>query len=166
VSVAPLIHVRVLDSFVEGVGAGHVYVGSAILVARDAATPEMNSGSLHRYLSEAPWYPAALRASDRLTWTAIDGSRATATLRDHGTSVSLEFRFDETGAVSAIYTPGRWGRFDGEYRQVACEGHFTDYVRHHGIAVPTNADVGWYVDGAWQPVWEGHIAAYAASIWP
>lgn len=164
VTVAPLIHVRVFDTLVDGAGSGQVSLLSAIPVSKDADTPEMNSGSLHRYLAEAAWYPTALRPSDRLAWTAIDGSRAVATLRDHGMSVSLEFRFDELGRITAIYTSGRWGSFAGGYRQLPWEGHFRDYVRYQGIAVPTNADVGWYVDGPWQPVWKGHITQFVPTV--
>ena len=160
VSVAPLLHVRVLDALVEGIGSGQVALLSAITAVRDAGTPEMNSGCLHRYLAEAAWYPTALRPGDRLAWTAIDGTRALATLHDRGTSVSLEFRFDESGPIAGIYTPARWGSFAGGYRQRPWEGHFRDYVRHQGVAVPTAADVGWYIDGAWQPVWQGRITGY------
>ena len=163
VSVFPMLHVRVRDALVGGIGSGLVTLMSAIPVSQDSGTPEMNSGSLHRYLAEAPWYPTALRPSERLTWTAIDHTRALATLRDRDTSVSLEFRFAESGAVSGIYTPGRWGSFEGGYRRVAWEGHFGDYTRHQGVAIPTSADVGWYVDGRWQPVWRGHIIDYMAE---
>jgi hypothetical protein len=160
VTVAPLIHVRIFDTFVDGTGSGRVSLLSAIPMSKDEGTSEMNSGSLHRYLAEAPWYPTALRPSDGLTWTAIDATRALATLRDHEISVSLEFRFDESGAITAIYTPGRWGSFANGYHQLPWEGHFRDYVRHQGIAIPTNADVGWYVDGPWQPVWKGHVEGF------
>lgn len=164
VSIIGPLHVRVLDSLLDGVGAGQVSLLSALPVSTDGSTPEMNSGSLHRYLAEAAWYPTALRASDCLTWTAIDESRALATLRDHGTSVSLEFRFDPSGPITGIYTPGRWGTFGDGYRQLAWEGHFSNYARRHGIAVPTDADVGWYVDGPWQAVWKGHITGFEPRL--
>ena len=57
VNVAPLVHVRVRDSLIEGRGAGLVSFLSAFTVGGDAGTPEMNSGSLHRFLAEAVWYP-------------------------------------------------------------------------------------------------------------
>jgi hypothetical protein len=69
VVVARLLHVRVLDSLIEGRGAGHVSFLSAFIVSADAGTPEMNSGSLHRYLAEAVWYPSALLPSRKLRWT-------------------------------------------------------------------------------------------------
>jgi hypothetical protein len=160
VRVAPLAHVRVRDALVEGRGSGQVSLLSAFTVAADADTSEMNSGSLHRYLAEAVWYPTALLPTRKLQWTAIDATRALATLTDHDVSVSLEFRFADTGEVSGIYTPARWGKFPEGYRQVPWEGHFRDYRERDGIRVPTEGDVGWYVDNEWQAVWKGSITAF------
>jgi len=160
VRVAPLLHVRVRDALVEGRGSGQVSLLSALPVSEDAGTPEMNSGSLHRFLAEAVWYPTALLPSARLTWTAIDGTRALATLTAHGVTVTLEFRFAESGEVAGIYTPRRWGTFPGGYRQVPWEGHFRDFRERSGFVVPTEGDVGWYVDDEWRTVWRGTITGY------
>jgi hypothetical protein len=160
VSVAPLVHVRVRDALVAGRGSGRVALLSAFTVGADADTPQMNAGALHRYLAEAVWYPVALQPSTRLRWKEIDGTRALATLTDHGVTVSLEFRFAETGEISGIYTPARWGRFTDGYRQVPWEGHFRDYQERDGMVVPTEGDVGWYVDDKWQAVWKGRITAF------
>jgi Family of unknown function (DUF6920) len=46
-------HVRVLDSYIAGVGSGRVSLLSAFAVASEAGAPELNSGALHRYLAEA-----------------------------------------------------------------------------------------------------------------
>ena len=166
VSVAPLIHVRVRDALVEGRGSGQVSLLSAFIVSASADSPEMNSGSLHRYLAEAVWYPTALLPSASLKWTAIDAARALATLTDRGVTVSLEFRFADTGEVSGIYTPGRWGTFPGGYRQVPWEGHFRDYRNRNGVLVPMDGDVGWYVDDEWRIVWKGSVAAFELHTGP
>jgi hypothetical protein len=160
VKVAPFLHVRVRDAIVQGRGSGQVSLLSAVTMAGDADTPEMNSGSLHRYLAEAVWYPTALLPSAKLHWVGIDGTRALATLTDHGVSVSLEFRFADTGEVSGIYTPARWGKFSDGYRQVPWEGHFQDYRERDGILVPTVGEVGWYLDKEWEAVWNGRITAF------
>jgi hypothetical protein len=123
----------------------------------------MNSGSLHRYLAEAVWYPTALLPGPKLKWTEIDATRALATLTDHGVTVSLEFRFAGTGEVTGIYTPGRWGTFPGGYRQVPWEGHFRDYRERDGIVVPAEGDVGWYIDGEWRAVWKGTVTAFDSA---
>ena len=150
----------VRDALVEGGGSGQVSLLSAFTVSADADTPEMNSGSLHRYLAEAVWYPTALLPSSKLKWTEIDATSALATLTDHNMSVSLEFRFAETGEITGIYTPARWGTFAGGYRQVPWEGHFRDYRERDGVFVPTEGDVGWYIDNKWQAVWKGGITEY------
>ena len=160
VRVAPLLHVRVRDALIEGRGSGQVSLLSAFTVSADADTPEMNSGSLHRYLAEAVWYPSALLPSPRLRWTGIDATRALATLTDHDVSVSLEFRFAASGEATGIYTPARWGKFPEGYRQVPWEGHFRDYRERDGFLVPTEGDVGWYVDNEWRAVWKGRITAF------
>jgi len=118
---------------------------------------EMNSGSLHRFLAEAVWYPTALLPSAHLRWEPIDEARALATLTRDGISVSLEFRFSQDNEVVGIYSPGRWGLFDGGYKRVAWEGKFADYVKHDGVLVPTRGEVGWYTDGEWRSVWRGTV---------
>ena len=109
--VAPLLHVRVRDALFQGRGSGQVSLLSAFTVGADGGTPQMNSGSMHRYLAEAVWYPIALLPSPTLRWTAINQTSALATLTNHGVSVSLEFRFADTAEVTGIFTPARWGKF-------------------------------------------------------
>ena len=160
VQAAPLVHVRVRDAFIDGRGSGQVSVMSAFTVSAAAGGIEMNSGSLHRYLAEAVWYPTALLPGRDVEWTEIDDRRALATLTSHGVSVSLEFRFTDSGEVAGIYTPARWGTFPGGYRQVAWEGRFRDYRERDGVVVPTEGEVGWYIDDEWRAVWNGLVVDY------
>jgi hypothetical protein len=150
-------HVRILDSYVGGVGSGRVSLLSAFVIASDAGMPELNSGALHRYLAEAVWFPTALLPQSGIVWSAINGHSAMATLTDSGTSVSLEFRFNEVGEVTAIYSPGRFGNFDGVYKQVPWEGHFRDYQVRAGMRVPLYGEVGWYHDETLHLVWKGDL---------
>lgn len=150
-------HVRVVDSYNAGVGSGRVTLLSAFGVASESGAPELNSGALHRYLAEAVWYPTALLPQPGVTWTPINNQAALATLTDHGTTVSLEFRFNNVGEVTGIYSPGRFGRFDGKYKKVPWEGHFRNYEVRSGMRVPTYGEVGWYKNGKWQPVWKGNL---------
>jgi hypothetical protein len=163
VKVAPLLHVRVRDAFLAGQGSGNVSLLSAFNVSADGGTPEMNSGSLHRFLAEAVWYPTALLPSPKLQWSPIDANRALATLTEAGLTVSLEFRFAETGEVTGIYTPARWGTFSGGYEQHPWEGHFRSYEQQHGMWVPREGDVGWYVGDAWHAVWKGTVVGYTVE---
>lgn len=157
VRLMPLVRLQVLDSYQQGIGAGQVRLFSWLPLGSSRATRELDSGALHRYLAEGVWFPVALLPRDGLRWTTIDDRRALATLTDHGTTVSLEFRFNAADEVEGVYSPGRWGSFDGGYKQVAWEGHFRDYFAQDGMRIPRYGEVGWYDRGAWQAVWRGTI---------
>ncbi len=157
VRILPLLHVRVRDAYVGGNGSGRVSVFSAITLAADSARPELDSGAWHRYLAEAAWYPTALLPGPGLRWSPMSDEKAVATLTDAGLTVSLEFRFNDTGEIAGVYTPGRWGRFEGGYKQAPWEGHFGDYQRRDGILVPSEGEVGWYSMGEWESVWRGRV---------
>jgi len=162
VRLAALVHLRIYDELLNGIGSSRVAFLSAFTVARAGGNLEMNSGALHRYLAEAVWYPTALLPSANLKWTPIDDHRALATLTAGGVTVSLEFIFNERDEVTGIYTPGRWGSFDGGFKKGAWEGHFRNYQTRDGMRVPTEGEVGWYSAGRWLPVWWGTVmdAAY------
>ncbi len=118
---------------------------SAFTVASEAGASELNSGALHRYLAEAVWFPTALLPQSGVVWTPIDNLTAMATLTGSGTTVSLEYRFNDVGEVTGIYSSGRFGRFDGGYKQVPWEGRFRDYQVLAGMRVPP-------------PVWRSWLA--------
>jgi hypothetical protein len=157
VALFPLVHLEVRDSLIGGRGAGQVVLLSVAPVGSAGGNREMNSGALQRFLAEAAWYPTALLPGRHLQWTPIDDSRAFATLTRAGISATLEFRFNAANEIAGIYTSGRWGSFDGGYRQVPWEGRFSDYTLREGMRVPTRGEVGWIIDGRWQAVWRGNI---------
>jgi hypothetical protein len=157
VNIAPLMHVRVRDTYIAGQGSGEVSLFSAIPVAAQRDRFELDSGALHRYLAEAVWYPTALLPSTYLKWSPIDDNKALASLTDSGITVQLEFSFNEAGEVTGIYSAGRWGLFAGEYQHVPWEGHFRKYEVRDGMRVPTEGEVGWYTSGEWQSIWKGTI---------
>ena len=64
----------------------------------------------------------------------------------------------------ALPTSARWGKFPGGYRQAPWEGHFRNYRERDGIVVPTEGDVGWYVDDRCRVVWRGSVTAYEARL--
>ncbi len=156
-AIAPLVHIQVRDSYRLGIASRRVRLLSFLPLASGAASPELNAGSLHRYLAEAAWYPTALLPSEALRWSALDGNKALATLTDSNVSVSLEFRFNEANEISSVYTPGRWELIRGGYRLTAWEGRFSDYRRSEQMLIPSAGEVGWYRAGNWQKVWTGSV---------
>lgn len=153
----PFFHIRVLDSYHAGKGTGLVRLLSLWTIEKESDHLEINSGALHRYLAEAVWFPTALLPQTGVRWDSLDNSRAIATLNNHGLSVSLEFRFNKIGEVVSIYSPGRWGRFDGVYKQIGWEGHFSDYIEKGGMRIPRRGEVGWYNINELKIVWRGEI---------
>lgn len=160
VTLAPGIHVRVVDSFVDGAGAGKVLLQSIVPLAGKADTGPINAGSLHRLLAEAVWYPWLLFPGEHIAWRGVADDRAEATLTLEGTSVSLLFRFAATGEATGIFTPARWGSFSGRYLQLPWEGHFGEYVDHDGARVPSWGEVGWHHQGELQLVWQASVQAF------
>lgn len=157
VHVAPLVHLRVRDAFREGRGSARVDLLSMIRLGHDAGSPELDAGALDRYLAEAVWFPTALLPGPHLRWSAIDERKALATLSSHGTTVSLEFHFNREDEVATIYTPQRWFRQGGKYRELPWEGRFFGYRERSGLLVPAEGEVGWYVDSKWQAAWKGRV---------
>lgn len=150
-------HVRVLDSYIRGTGAGRVSLLSAIPIAAESDIAELNAGALHRYLAEAVWYPTALLPGSGVFWRPVDEYTAIATLTDRGITVSLEFRFNNDNEVIAIYSSGRFGRFDGGYRLKPWEGHFRHYFLQDGMRIPRYGEVGWYEGDKLELVWKGRL---------
>lgn len=89
--------VRVRDSYVAG--EGHMFAGAAGLIpVVDMRGPEMDQGSLMRYLNEMIWFPSAF-LGDNIAWQAVDDHRAVVTLTDRDQSVSATLFFDDEGRV-------------------------------------------------------------------
>ena len=112
---------------------------------------------LQRYLAEAVWFPTALLPSEGVSWSEIDDGTAMATLKDSGTTVSLECRFNKVGEITGVFTPGRYREVDGRYELTPWGGHFRNYEERVGIRIPVDADVEWQLPGGDLPYWKGRI---------
>jgi len=153
----PLLHAGIRDAYVNGVGDGRVALLSAITISADHGSRDLNSGELYRLLAEAPWNPTLLLPSADLTWKAIDDRRAAATLTHGGETVTIEFRFNDAGEVASVYAAERPRSYGTTYVATPWEGRFTRYVTVDDMRVPSSGEVGWWVEGRWQPVWQGSV---------
>lgn len=157
IHMGPLMNVRVRDAYVAGEGSMQAKILSLVPVVDERGKAELNAGALQRYLAEAVWFPTALLPVAGVQWSAIDDSRALATLTDSDTTVSLEFRFNDAGEITSVFTPGRYRAVNGKYELTPWEGHFRKYEERNCMRIPVEGDVEWQLQEGSFPYWKGHI---------
>ena len=157
IHLAPLLTVRVRDSYIGGTGGMHGKIASLIPVVDQSGGAALNAGALHRLLAEMVWLPTALLPGRGVTWTAIDDTRARATLSDSGTSVWLDFQFSATGEIVRVSTPERYRDVDGTAVPTPWAGSFGSYQEVAGMRVPAEGEVEWILPEGRLSYWRGRI---------
>ena len=157
INIVPLLYVRVIDSLVDGIGAGRVYLMSVLPIGSDENKLELNSGALYRYLAEAVWHPTALLPQSGVTWESVSEKKAIAHFAKFNISISLAFIFNSNNEIIGVYTKDRYGKFGDKYIKYPWEGHFSDYKEFDGIKIPTKGEVGWHLPNGWWLFWKGNI---------
>jgi len=157
IHMVPFMRVRVRDAYVGGRGSMQGKLLGLVPVVDARTGEELDAGTLQRYLAEAVWFPTALLPSAGVKWSAMDGDRASATLTDSGTTVSLEFRFNESGEVVEVFSPGRYREVNGEYELTPWAGRFRNYEERGGMLIPVEAEVEWRLRDGSFPYWKGRI---------
>jgi hypothetical protein len=164
VSLFPGFGVRVRDSYVAGTGGMRAALAGLLPVLDAAATPELASGALQRYLAEAMWFPTALLPSQGVRWAALDDRRALATLGDGRTVVSLEFRFAPGGELASVHAPARFRESGGAYLPTPWEGRVLRTDERQGLRIPVDVEVLWQIDGRPFPYFRGRIDEIAYEV--
>jgi hypothetical protein len=157
IRMAPLMKVRVRDAYVAGQGSMQAKILALVPMVDARGQAELDASALQRYLAEAVWFPTALLPIEGVKWSTIDNSSALATLTNAGTTVSLEFRFNDDGEITGVFTPGRYREVNGKYELTPWEGHFRNYVEREGMRIPVEADVEWRLQDGSFPYWKGRI---------
>lgn len=160
IRMAPGVSVRVRDGFVDGAGSMYGAVLGLVTVVDKAGTPDMATASLQRYLAEAAWLPTALLPSQGVSWTAIDDSRALATITGGATTTSAEFRFGADGLIESIFVPDRL--FDDGKNPPSVhpwQGRNLRYVSMHGMMIPADSVVEWLLPQGTYAYWRGRPTA-------
>ncbi len=132
----------------------------AMLTAAQAPVILMSQnrhGALQRYLAEAAWLPTSLLPNENLKWTAIDDRKALPTLSDSGTTVSLEFSFNETGEITGDFAPERFYKVKGEYKSFPRAGRFWNYQEKNRMMIPMECEVKWQMPDRNSPYWKEKI---------
>jgi hypothetical protein len=156
IAMLPGVPVLVRDSFVDGRGSMRGAVWGLIAVVNAEGTSTLASGALQRYLGEAAWLPTALLPRQGVSWTAIDDSRAKATVAAGDTTISLEFRFDAEGRNVSVYAPDRFYE-DGKSAPMARPWEATNlqFGEFQGITVATESLAQWHLPSGTFVYWRG-----------
>lgn len=154
----PLLNVWVRDSYLQGEGSMLGKVAGLFTVVEQSGTPAMAAGALHRWLAEAAWFPTALLPGEALHWQALDRTSARATLTDHATTVSLDYRFGSGGQIVGIRGE-RFRDVDGEAVRTPWVARFSGYRQVAGMMIPTAGEVGWVLPEGELVYWRGRITA-------
>lgn len=142
VRMLPFLSMNVRDAYDSGAASMELRIFS-IPVSRERNVPQMNSGALQRYLGEAVWVPTALFPNNELSWKHIDQNTSLVSLTDSSTESSLNFRFNDRGEVTEVFTPGRFRKADGRYVLTPWRVETGHYREFHGFRIPTESRVFW-----------------------
>lgn len=157
IEMMPGLTVRVHDAYIAGEGILHATLFGLISLANLRGTPEVAEGELMRFLAEAAWYPTALLPSQGVRWEAVDNTSAKAALKDGGTSVTMLFRFNESGLIDSIRVEARGRAVAGVPIPTPWEGRWSNYEVHDGILIPFDGEVAWMLPEGPKPYWRGRI---------
>ncbi len=160
IRIAPLVAVRVRDSYLDGEGAMLGKLGGLVSVVDVRGGPEIAQAALQRYLAEAVWLPPALLPDAGVAWTTVDDTTARATLADRGTSAWIDFRFGSRGEIVATSTD-RYRLMDGRQVLTPWVGRFWGYECVGGMMAPREGEVAWAPPEGRLPYWRGRVTAFA-----
>jgi hypothetical protein len=154
-----LLNVRVRDALVNGDASMKAKISALFTVADIAGKPELNSGALQRYLAESIWFPTSLLPGENLVWSEIDENRAFATLTESGTTVALEFRFNDVGEITEVFSPTRFRETNGKFVSTPWLGRFWNYEERNNMLIPTKGEVEWQLTDGNMPYWRGQMTS-------
>lgn len=158
ITIAPLLAVRVRDSYVAGSASMTASFLGVHTIVDQNGVPQLNSGALQRLLGEFVWFPTALLPGERVTWTAHDDRSAVVTLRDSGEQVSLLFGFGDDDMVRAV-SGDRFKEANGSYVIQRWEITCDQPGLRAGMLIPLRCEVAWIDNGQRVPYWRGRITS-------
>ncbi len=161
VRVAPLVRIRVVDSYGAGTGTLDARL-LGVSVAR-ARGQETNVGEAMRYLAELAWVPHAIGANSALVWRELEDDVVEVATRAGSAEVAVDLRFDANGDILAAFAdrPYREGKRFVDRHWV---GAYSDYAEIDGVRIPTRAEVRWELPDGPFVYWRATVTGLEA-LW-
>jgi len=140
IKAAPLFYIAGRDKYIDGHGNMLIKVMSLFPIA-DATGPEIDQGTLLRYLAEIIWFPTAALC-DYINWEQIDATSAQATMDYQGVTASGIFTFDDqTGLIR--FEAERYRESGGKYRLEPWLVEAGDFKEFGGFVLPSRGRIIW-----------------------
>jgi hypothetical protein len=143
VRMSPILSFSGLDKYRDGEG-NMLIKALSLLPVVDASGPELDQGTLLRYLGEICWFPSAALCP-YISWEAVDDHSARATMNYEGVSASGVFTFDESGRMLSFSAQ----RYLGAGEEAKLENwHIParEWKEFDGVRVPSKGDVIWQLE--------------------
>lgn len=140
VEMMPLLTLAGRDKYADGKG-NMLIKALGLLPVVDATGPEIDQGTMLRYLGEMIWFPSAA-LEPYIAWEPIDSVSAKATMNYGGVTASGVFTFDEEGRMLSFSAKRYMGGDEGS----ALEDWYipaSGWKEFNGIRVPSKGDVIW-----------------------
>jgi hypothetical protein len=142
VEAAPMIYLSGRDRYIDGSGEMLISLLSLIPVANSSG-PEIDQGSLVRFMAEMLWYPGAA-LQHYIEWSAVDEHSARATMTFGDVEATGLFEFDEQGRVVRFSADRYYDRPEGATKERwVVNVDAKSYRKMGGLNVPTTASVTW-----------------------
>ncbi|MFC4597243.1 DUF6544 family protein [Cohnella hongkongensis] len=106
-----------------------------------ARGPEIDQGSLVRYLAEIVWYPPAALSS-HIVWESVGRDAAKAVITDGSISAEGTFYFQESG-LPVRFEAQRYKEAGGTCTLEEWSVRMGAYKKFQGILLPSQVEVGW-----------------------
>lgn len=141
---APLVTFTGRDRYFLGRGDLQFRALSLIPVA-SARGPEIDQGSLLRYLNELMWFPSAA-VSPYITWEGVEANTARATITYAGIATSASFVFDAEGRVVTMEAD-RYRMMDHGYALQRWATPIAEYGELRDVRIPVAGEGVWRQPG-------------------
>jgi hypothetical protein len=166
ITMLPGVPVRVVDAFIAGNGLLRPTILGLYGLGTMQGTGEIARGELLRHFAESVWFPTALLPSQGVVWQAVDDTSATATMTDGPISVTMLFRFEADGLISAIHVDGRATTVGTETVLMPWECRMSNYQTRDGMRVPLTGEVLYITPLGEKPYFKGTIETVAYEFAP
>lgn len=134
----PLMSAR--DAYQDG--HGHMFGKMAgLFTLFDARGPQIDQGTLMRYLGEMVWFPTAFLGKN-ITWRSVDENSAQVDLADKSQTVSARISFDAAGRPTNLNAQ-RYREVNGTYELHAWSVPMSVYEERAGLIIPVRGAVTW-----------------------